>query len=69
MTMTTPRPGPGYLTVEQVAERLQLGPETIRRMLRDGRLNGVRLGGPKAGWRVSAESVAMLLLRGDQSSR
>jgi excisionase family DNA binding protein len=47
------------LTVDQVAERLQLGPETIRRWLRAGKLRGVRLGGTKAGYRVP--EVARLL--------
>jgi excisionase family DNA binding protein len=50
-----------YLTVEQAAERLQLGPETVRRMLRDGRLHGVRLGGTRAGWRVAASDVERIL--------
>jgi excisionase family DNA binding protein len=41
------------LTVSEVAERLRLNPETIRRMLRDGRLIGFRIGADSAGWRVT----------------
>ncbi len=40
------------MTVEQVAERLQVNPETVRRWLRRGELEGVNLG-HKAGYRVT----------------
>jgi excisionase family DNA binding protein len=40
------------LTVSQVAERLQLNQETIRRWLRDGRLTGIDLGSDSGGWRI-----------------
>ncbi len=33
-----------YLTTEQVAERLQLHPETIRRQIQSGRLRAIRRG-------------------------
>ena len=46
-----------YLTVPEVAERLRLNPETIRRMLRDGRMRGFRPGGDSAGWRVSERDL------------
>jgi excisionase family DNA binding protein len=52
-----------YLTVAQVATRLQLARETIRRMLREGRLRGVRLGARKAGWRIPASEAERLLRR------
>jgi len=45
-----------WLTVEQVAERLQMHPDTIRRLLREGRLRGHRLT-RRAGWRIRASSV------------
>ena len=49
------------LTVPEVADRLRLNPETIRRMLRDGRLSGFRIGADNAGWRVSeADLVAFI---------
>src|SRR5262252_4497898 len=50
-----------YLTVEQAADELQLHPETIRRMLREGRLAGHRFGGRKAGWRIPRRAVEGLL--------
>lgn len=41
------------LTVPQVADRLQVNQETIRRWLRDGALKGVRFGAGRATeWRV-----------------
>lgn len=49
-----------YLTVDQAAARLQTSDEMVRRMLRDGRLSGFRLGGRRAGWRIVAASLAGL---------
>lgn len=46
---------PQDLTVEQVAERMQVTQESVRRWLRMGLLRGYRPGGAKArkaGWRV-----------------
>lgn len=51
------------LKVEEVAKRLQLAPETVRRWLRAGRLEGVRLGGTKAGYRIPESEVWRLLGR------
>lgn len=48
------------LTVDQVADRLQANPETIRRWLRSGRLRGSRPGGTRAGWRVRASELRRL---------
>jgi excisionase family DNA binding protein len=48
------------LTVDDVAERLQIHPETIRRWLREGRLEGIRLS-RRAGWRVRPEAVEKML--------
>lgn len=47
-------------TVEQVATRLQVHPQTIREWLRLGKLKGTRLGGTKAGWRVPVSEVERL---------
>ena len=49
------------LTVPEVAERLRLSQETIRRMLRDRRLPGFRPGGDSAGWRVSEADLAAFI--------
>jgi excisionase family DNA binding protein len=40
------------LTVDQVAEALQVSPWTVRIWLRARRLRGFRPGGTKAGWRI-----------------
>jgi len=50
-----------YLTVPEVAEKLRLNPETVRRMLRDGRLSGFRLGADAAGWRISERDLAAFI--------
>ena len=45
-----------WLTVNQIAERLQVHPETVRRWLREGRLVGRNFGG-KSGYRVSEANL------------
>jgi excisionase family DNA binding protein len=45
-----------FLTVEQVASRLQVHEETVRRWLRDGRLRG-HLISRRAGYRVRESEV------------
>jgi excisionase family DNA binding protein len=52
-----------YLTVEQAAERLQAHPETIRRLLRAGRLIGSQPLGRRAGWRIAESQIVGLLMR------
>ena len=44
------------LTVAQVAEHMQVNPETVRRWLRSRRINGVKLG-DRAGYRVSVAEL------------
>ena len=48
------------LTVREVADRLRLKPETVRRWLRSGRLRGISLGSDHAGWRVRESEVRRL---------
>jgi excisionase family DNA binding protein len=48
------------LTVPEVADQLQVTEETVRRWLRDGKLEGVLLS-RRAGWRVKPESVDRML--------
>ncbi len=48
------------LTVTEAAERLRVNPETIRRMLRDGRLRGSQPVGPRAGWRIPTSEIERL---------
>jgi excisionase family DNA binding protein len=45
------------LKVPEVADRLRLSTETIRRMLRDGRMPGFRPGGDSAGWRIAERDL------------
>lgn len=40
------------LTVPEIAARIRVSPELVRRWLRQGRLHGVRLGGTRLGWRI-----------------
>jgi excisionase family DNA binding protein len=41
-----------WLTTEQVAQFLQVNPETVRRWVRAGELPVLRVGGPKSGYRI-----------------
>ncbi len=43
-----------YLTVEQVAERLQIAPYTIREHLKTGKLRGIKRGQQ---WRIPESAV------------
>jgi excisionase family DNA binding protein len=45
------------LTVEQTAAYLQMAEDSVRRMLRTGRLPGYRLGGRRTGWRVKQSEL------------
>jgi excisionase family DNA binding protein len=45
------------LTVREVAERLRVNPETVRRWLRQGRLKGALMGGDRGGYRISENEV------------
>jgi len=50
------------LTVDQVAERLQVNEYTVRRWLRAGELEGVPFGG-RTGWRVKEKDLQAFLDR------
>jgi excisionase family DNA binding protein len=52
---------PDMLTLRQVMEYLQLSEATVRRMLKDGRLRGTKLG---AVWRIPRESLDELIRAG-----
>lgn len=49
------------LTVHDVAARLKITPETVRRWLRTGKLHGALPGGDKMGYRIPEGEVARLL--------
>lgn len=50
-----------FLTVDDVAERLRVHPETVRRLLRTRRLAGTQPISKRAGWRVAESEVARFL--------
>ena len=50
------------LTVNQVAEKLQVNVQTVRRWLRDGELIGTPIGG-RTGWRVPESEIQAFLDR------
>ena len=52
------------LTVTEVAEQLRVDPETVRRMLRAGRLKGSMPVSPRAGWRIPQSEVERILEEG-----
>jgi excisionase family DNA binding protein len=52
-----------YLTVDEVAARLKVSPEIVREWLRKGELGGFRLGGARAGWRVTPDDLAAFVER------
>ena len=54
------------LTVNEVAARLRLNPRTIRRWIKSGKLQGIDFGSDRAGYRIRATQVE-LLLRGEQT--
>jgi excisionase family DNA binding protein len=49
-----------WLTVTQVADMIEVNPETVRRWLRSGELRGSILG-DRAGWRIPVEEVARFM--------
>jgi excisionase family DNA binding protein len=48
------------LTVPEVAERLRVHPDTLRRWLRSGRIKGVMMGGRSGGYRIKESEVARI---------
>lgn len=56
------------LTVSEVAARLRLNPRTIRRWIKSGKLHGIDFGSDRAGYRIRASEVE-LLLRGEQTQQ
>jgi excisionase family DNA binding protein len=53
------------LTIQEVAQRLRLNPETVRRWLNNGRIHGYKLGSDRAGWRIPASEIPRVLTAGD----
>ena len=49
-----------WLTVEDICDRLQVHPQTVRRWLREGALHGVLIG-DRGGYRVHPDDLAAFL--------
>ncbi|WP_307105952.1 helix-turn-helix domain-containing protein [Arthrobacter globiformis] len=47
---------PRFLTIEQVAEELNVGVPSIRALLKTGELRGIQIGG-RGLWRISRQDV------------
>jgi len=56
-----------YLTAEEIAARLRVRPDTVRRWLRDGDLRGINLA-RRAGWRVTEADLAAFLRARDNAA-
>ena len=50
---------PRYLTIQEVATRYQLHPETVRRWIIEGRLPAIKLAGGSA-WRVREDALVAI---------
>ncbi len=57
-----------WLTVVQIAHRLQVHQETVRRWLRTGQLKGRNFGG-KSGYRVRSEDLEAFLAQDPMESK
>jgi excisionase family DNA binding protein len=58
--MTDNRVSERLMTVQEVAERLHLAYETVRRYVHDGRLKGVKFGN-RGGWRIRERDLEAFL--------
>ena len=49
---------PALLTTKEAASALGCSPDTVKRLLTSGKLQGRRLGGERGHWRITRASVA-----------
>ncbi len=61
--------GERYLTVAEVAARLKVNHDTVRRWLKTGRLHGILPGGTKAGYRIPASALAQFIADAEHKNR
>jgi excisionase family DNA binding protein len=55
------------LSIDEVAQQLRIHPDTVRRLLRTGRLKGIRKGtGGTAEWRIDPRDLAAFIEAGRQ---
>ncbi len=59
--------GEELYTPEEVAQRLKVTPYTVRRLLREGKLQGVKPGGVQR-WRITKSALEAYLLGGPKSA-
>jgi excisionase family DNA binding protein len=52
------------MAVAQVADRLQVYRESVRRWIRQGRLRGALVGGDRSGYRIGVREVRRFLTAG-----
>lgn len=52
-----------WLTVTEVAQRLKLHQETIRRWIRDGKIRATNLGSTHAGYRIRTSDLELMMSR------
>jgi excisionase family DNA binding protein len=57
------------LTIQEVADQLRIHPDTVRDLLRSGRLKGIRLGANQSEWRVSQRDLRDFSERGRRQGR
>ena len=57
------------LTVDEVARRLKVHPETVRRWLRADQLHGVRFGGKRTGYRIRMSDLQLFISGNKQLER
>lgn len=55
--------GEGLMTVKEAAAYLKISRQTVLAWLRSGKLQGIRLGGTKVGWRIPEGELRRLLGR------
>jgi excisionase family DNA binding protein len=55
------------LTVAEVAARVKSHPETVRRWLKDGKIQGVMPGGKRLGWRIRESELDRFLRDGTEA--
>jgi len=52
------------MTVAQIADRLQVHRESVRRWIRQGRLRGSLVGGDRSGYRIDVREVRRFVAEG-----
>jgi excisionase family DNA binding protein len=58
-------PDEEYLTVNEVAERLKINPETVRVWIRESKIRATNLGARRAGYRIPKSEVQRILQGGE----